>query len=107
MIQFDFQFTDGVSHDASVSEASISQEVCFNHFWLLVPRSSGLDANPVYTIEVSDDDVLWNPYSSSTIDAAIDQGFDDDHLTARYIRVNYDADTNTTGDVEFKITLKK
>lgn len=102
-----FQFADGSPHDASVTELSLALEFCLKYEWSIVPKAVGLDQAPVYTIEVSDDDINWFPYEDRTVDAAIDQPFDDDHLAWTFMRINYDAKTNTTGTVEFCITLKQ
>ena len=58
LIQFNFT-SDGLVHDASVSEISEAQQICFDYTWLLVPKSSGLDAAPTYSFEVSDDNIKW------------------------------------------------
>lgn len=105
-ITFKFSFVDGTTHDASVSETSASQQVCFQYGWLLTPIGSGLDANPTYTLEVSPDDVNWQSYDSRTKDAAINQPFDDTHMNGLYFRIVYDKQTNTTGTVEFVLTMK-
>jgi len=104
-----FLFGDGAVHDASVSEASISQLVCFQYGWSLAPLSAGLGggATPEYTIEVSNNDIDFAPYSSETTAADIDQPFDDTHMVWKYVRINYDAKTNATGTVEFEMTLKQ
>ncbi len=106
-IRIPFNFSDDINHDASVSEISEVQTICFAHFWSLVPGYSGLDADPLYTIEVSNDNILFNPYSPLTEDAAIDQGFDDTHTNFIYWRINYKANGNTTGNVKFELILKK
>ncbi len=105
--QYPFIFSDGENHDASVSEISEAIQICNNYSWLLVPVSTGLDQNPTYSFEVSTDNVNWQPYEDVTEDAAINQPFDDTHLPATYIRINYNAQTNTTGSVSFGITLKQ
>ena len=85
-ITLTFQFSDGTSHDA--------------------PTVAGLDATPTYTIEVSNNNVDFFPYDTPVVDALIGQAFDDTHLDWLYIRINYDAQTNTTGIVEFPLILK-
>jgi hypothetical protein len=102
-----FQFGDGGTHDASVTETSAVVQLCFQYGWLLIPVSSGLDAAPTWTLEVSTDGVNFAPYDPLTEDAAIDQPFDDTHANAIYWRIAYDAQTNTTGTVEFTIGLKQ
>lgn len=102
-----FQFADGNTHDASVSEISISQSICFQYGWLLTPISSGLNANPTYTLEVSNDDINFQAYDSRIKDAAIIQPFDDDHMNGLFFRIVYNAQTNTTGTVEFQISMKQ
>lgn len=104
-----FQFLDGGVHDASVSEISVTQEICFNYSWLLNPVISGLDQNPTYTLEASHENVpsSFKPYDVQMLDAAIDQAFDDDHLAPVWFRINYNAQTNTIGTVEFPLILKK
>lgn len=107
-ITITFQFSDGTVHDASVSEASISQAICYKYGWSIAPIVAGLGggATPEYTIEVSNNNTDWFPYDSLTEGADIGQAFDDVHLDWLYIRINYDAKTNTTGTVEFPLILK-
>lgn len=105
-IKHTFKFADGGVHDASVTEASIGLPICFKYEWSIVPKGVGLDQAPVYTIEVSDDGVTWFPYDTPVVDAAIDQPFDDNHLSWTNIRINYDKKTNTAGTVQFDLTLK-
>ena len=105
-ITLTFQFSDGTSHDASVTEASISQAICYKYGWSIAPVVSGLDQAPTYTIEVSINNIDFYPYDSPVVDADILQPFDDVHLDWLYIRINYNALTNTTGTVEFPLILK-
>lgn len=101
-----FVFGDGTTHDASVTETSASIEVCHsNNGWSLFPVSSGLDAAPTWTLEVSNDNVNFAPYESSIVDTAITQPIEDDHRTFNYWRVAYNAQANTTGTVSFPITF--
>lgn len=106
-IKIEFEFSGGVLHDASVSEISVSQEMCFNSGWSLIPVFSSLDASPTWSLEVSNDNITFYPYDDLTDDAAIDQGFDDTHSSFLYWRINYNAQTNTTGTVSFDLILKK
>lgn len=105
-ITITFQFSDGTSHDASVSEASISQAICYKYGWSIAPISTGLNQSPTYTIEVSNNNTDFYPYEDRVVDAAITQPFDDVHIDWLYVRINYDAKTNTTGTVEFPLILK-
>ena len=109
MSNLKFNFTsDGKTHDAAVSEISESLLVCFDHGWSIFPEFSGLDADPTYSIEVAniDSPSQFNPYNSLTLDAAIDQPFDDTHLNWLYVRIDYKAVDNTTGTVKFDMELK-
>ena len=103
-----FKFGDGEDHDASVSEKSAGVRICFPKGWSLIPEFSGLDQNPTWTLEVAnvDNDADYDPYTSVMEEAAIDQGFDDNHWTFRYARINYNAQTNTTGTVKFDMEKK-
>jgi len=106
-LKLKFLFSDGENHNASLSEISESIELCHNYGWLLVPKSDSLDGNPMYSFEISDDDINWQAYESRTENAAIDQGFDDTHMLGTFVRINYNALTNTLGTVAFDITLKQ
>lgn len=109
MSKLEFNFTsDGKTHDASVTETSESLLVCFDHGWSLLPEVSGLDGSPTYSIEVAnvDSPSQFSPYQIETLNAAIDQPFDDTHLVWNYVRIAYDAQDNTTGTVKFEIVLK-
>ena len=106
-IKIQFKFADGLVHNASVSEASEAVQICFNYTWLLVPKSDSLDQAPTYSFEISDDNITWQPYAPETLDAAINQPFDDTHFPPVFVRINYNAQTNTTGTVSFDLTLKR
>lgn len=102
------QFGDGGSHDATVSEASASQQICNEYSWSIIPKQTGLtQQDPVWTIEVSNDDSNWKTYKSNSSNIPIGDGYEDTHLAFQYIRVNYDAKTETTGTVEFELNLKQ
>jgi len=107
-INITFVFGDGTTHDASVTEISTVEELCYNYAWLLVPTSTGLNASPTYSIEVSNTaSGPWSAYDPLTQDADILQPFDDTHFAPTYVRINYNAQTNTAGTVSFTLTLKK
>lgn len=108
-MNIDFIFSDGLSHDASLTEISGTKQICFSYGWLLNPLISGLDADPTYTLEVSDinDSDTFKPYTSAMLDALVTQAFEDDHLVMFWFRINYNAQANTTGTVSFTLSLKK
>ena len=108
-LNYTFQFGDGGVHDASVSEKSEPLEFCEDYGWFINPISSGLDAAPTYTIEVSHEDVeaSYVPYNATVLDASILQPFDSTHLVQTFIRINYNALANTTGTVSFPFLLKR
>ena len=56
-ITITFQFSDGVSHDASVTEASISQAICYKYGWSIAPTIAG--AKPPLTFR---DSLTLNSY---------------------------------------------
>jgi len=103
-----FEFSDGTTHDASISEASVSQSIDFQHGWSIAPISESLGggASPQYSIEVSNDNSNFYSYDSLTNGADITSVFTDTQLNWLYVRINYDARTNSTGTVNFKLILK-
>jgi len=106
-ITLTFVFSDGTTHDASISEASESLELCFNSGWSLTPVSSGLGGSPTYTLEVSNDNTNWFSYEEASEDVSIEDGLDDTHQAFLYARINYDAFNNNTGTVSFQYTIKR
>ena len=102
-----FEFSDGTTHDAGVSEISLSQELCFNTGWSLTPISAGLDGSPTYTLEVSNDNINWFDYEDLAQNVAIENGLVDTHQAFVYARINYNASGNTTGTVQFTYTIKR
>lgn len=103
-----FVFSDGTLHDASVSETSESLQNCFKYDWSLAPVQAGLTTTaPTYTIEVSNDDTNWFDYNNLSTDVAIEDAVDDNHLAWIYIRIVYNAKTESTGTVEFEFTQKQ
>lgn len=107
--QTKFNFTsDGTSHDATVSETSESLESCYKYEWSVAPIQSGLSVgDPIYTIEVSNDDTNWFEYNSLSTDVSVDDAVDDIHLAWIYMRIVYNAGTETTGTIEFELTQKQ
>jgi hypothetical protein len=103
-----FQFSDGELHDATLSETSQSLSNCFKYDWSLAPIQSGLTTTtPTYTIEVSNDNTNWFEYNNLSTDVLIEDAVDDNHLAWIYIRIVYDAKTESTGTIEFELTQKQ
>lgn len=103
-----FQWSDGQTHDATLSETSSVIDFCENFNWAVSPNPSGLTANtPDYTIEVSNDGITWFDYNALSTNVAIADAVDDIHLAWTKMRIKYNANTETTGTVEFLFTIKK
>ena len=103
-----FIFADGTSHDATVSETSQSIRSCYKYEWSLAPIKTGLtNFSPTYTIEVSNDDLNWFEYNNLSTGVNIVNAVDDNHLAWVYMRVVYNAQTETTGTIEFELTQKQ
>lgn len=101
-----FEFSDGTTHDASISEASNPKEICFKYGWSIMPESTIVGTAPTYSIEVSNNGVDWSAYDTQTENADIDQPFDDAHLDWTFVRINYTKTATTTGTVKFEMILK-
>lgn len=105
---YKFVFSDGTNHDASITEISESQQICSTYGWSIFVAFAGLTSqDSTWTIEVSNDDVNFFNYKINSIGIAIIDAYDDIHLDWQYIRINYNSQTETTGTVEFEITLKQ
>jgi len=103
-----FVFSDGTSHDATVSETSEAVQSCYKYEWSLAPIKTGLTiADPTYTIEVSNDGTTWFEYNNLSTDVSVNDAVDDNHLAWIFMRVVYDAKTETTGTIEFELTQKQ
>lgn len=75
---------------------------------VILSNSKGLTAgDPTYTIEVSNDNLTWFEYNNLSTDVSVNDAVDDNHLAWIYMRVVYDAKTETTGTVEFELTQKQ
>lgn len=106
--QHNFIFGDGVLHNASVSETSESIRSCYKYEWSIAPITAGLtSAKGEYTIEVSNDNVNWFEYNNLSTDVSIEDAVDDIHLAWVYMRIVYDAKTESTGTVQFELTQKQ
>jgi len=107
-IKTKFIFSDGTSHDATVSETTQSISSCYKYEWSLTPIKTGMtELTSTYTIEVSNDDVNWFEYNNLSTDVSIIDAVDDTHLAWIYIRIVYDAKTESTGTIEFELTQKQ
>ncbi len=106
-IKYKFTFGDGTQHDATVSEVSVSQQICFPYEWSIFVDQVALTVNDsVWTIEVSNDNNTFYNYKSNSANIPIIDAYDDTHMAWTYIRINYDSKTESSGTVEFEITLK-
>jgi len=105
--KYKFVFTDGVSHDATVSEISLPQEICFPYEWSVFVNQVGLTtSDSTWTIEVSNDNNTFYNYKTNSLNIPVIDAYDDTHFSWTYMRINYDSKTETSGTVEFEITLK-
>ena len=103
-----FRFTDGVDHDATINESSESIYVGYNCVWAIVTELTGIvDGPPLYTVQVSDDEVKWDNYRSASTDVDVNNPVDDTHLAFDYIRIVHNANGATTGSVKYKLCIKR
>jgi hypothetical protein len=103
-----FIFSDGTTHDASISEISEALLSCYKYEWSLFPVTSGLSSSDgTYTIEVSNDNLNWFDYNNLSTDVSIEDAVDDIHLAWIYMRVVYSANTESSGTIEFNLTTKQ
>lgn len=107
--QTKFIFTsDGTTHDATVSETTESIQSCYKYDWSVAPIQSGLTVgDPIYTIEVSNDNITWFEYNNLSTDVSVEDAVDDDHLAWVWMRIVYNSGTETTGTIEFELTQKQ
>jgi len=107
-IQRKFIFTsDGVTHDVTVSETSEALTSCQNYSWAVTPLPSGITGGtPKYTIEVSNDGVIWFEYNSLSTNISIDDAVDDIHLAFTQMRIVHISSGATGGTVEYLMTQK-
>jgi hypothetical protein len=106
--KYKFVFGDGTDHDATVSEISLAQEICQRYGWSIAVKQTALgNEGGGWTIEVSNDGINFYNYKVNAVGIAIIDAYDDEHLDWTYMRINYDAQTETAGTVEFEITLKQ
>ena len=104
----EFVFSDGTTHDASMSETSGSLRKCFKNVWSVAPITFGnTSGDATYTIEVSNDDINWFEYNNQSTDVSVADAVDDNHLSWVYMRIVYDSKTETTGTVRFGLTTKQ
>ena len=102
-----FEFEDGIEHNATVSGFSASLQSCYKYNWSLVPILTGTTSNDAtYTIEVSNDNVNWFEYNNLSTDVSVEDAVDDIHLAWIYLRIVYNAKTESTGTIRFELTQK-
>lgn len=106
-IEREFNFTDGTTHDATLSETSDTLESCFNYTWSLSPLISGITGtSPLYTIEVSNDGVNWYEYNSNSTNLDVVNAVDDNHLAFTKMRIVHIGTGTTAGTVVYKFVQK-
>ena len=105
--KINFAFSDGESHDATVTETSISLEFCENFSWAVTPIPTGVTGgSPSYTIQVSNDGLIWFDYNALSTSVDIDNAVDDIHLSFTQMRIAYDGTGVSAGTVGFLFTNK-
>lgn len=107
-IQRFFTFgSDGILHDATVSETSEALESCANYTWSVAPNPIGVTGgNPKYTIEVSNNGTIWYEYNSLSTNVDIVDAVDDIHLAFTMMRIVYNGTGVSAGTIEFLFTQK-
>ena len=100
--------SDGVTHDASVSEISEALESCENYTWSISPIISAITGgSPEYTVEVSNDGVVWFEYNNRSTGVDVVNAVDDIHLAFTKMRINHNAKGSTGGTVEYLFLQKQ
>ena len=102
-----FTFGDGENHDATVDETSASIATPNNFNWNIIPTSTGIPEGEkaTYTVEVSNDNIVFKNYAAAFIDLSHNDGAVDDYLTYNFIRIGeYKAGTVSTGTIKFILT---
>ena len=104
-----FNFSDGQTHDASVTETSDALASCQNYKWSVTPNAQGITgASPDYTIEVSNDGgVTWFEYNSLSTGVSVVDSVEDDHLAFTQMRIQHNSGGSTGGNVEYTLTQKR
>jgi len=107
-LQYNFVFTsDGIIHDATVSEISDAlTPQCANYVWNITPKNIGVVGIPQYTVEVSSDGISWFDYDTlftgvSTVDAV-----ENTQLSFTHIRIKHISGTASAGTVAYLLTEK-
>jgi len=101
-----FLFGDGENHDATVDETSTPIDLPANIGWNVAPVGVGVVGTPQYTIEVSDDGVVWFDYAVVFTDVAYDDAVEDPFLTWKKMRIVHNSVTATAGTVKYVFNRK-
>lgn len=109
LLKLVFNFaTGGQDHPANVAEISDPIKLDENYTWNVAPIVTGLVGGPpLYTIEVSNDNINWDAYSALATDVDVNNPFDDNHLSFNYIRINHKVGGATAGTVKYPLNGKQ
>lgn len=98
------------AYSAATTFTTDSIEFTSSYNWCLQITLSGTDANPLITIERSNNDTNWDDYSTpDTSEIEMTESsisFEDTKMTCRYLRVHFNDNGITTGNVSMKLILK-
>lgn len=104
----DFTWTDGVNHDVLLAENSNSIKLVQNYKWSIQPiPDTVVGTSPLYTVQVSNDDIDWDDYDVLSTNVDIINAVDDTHLAFNYVRIVHIPNGVTSGNVTYKINLKR
>ena len=106
-IEREFSFTDGTTHDATLSETSDELTSCYNYTWSISPLISGITGtSPIYTVEVSNDGINWYEYNSGSTNVDVIDAVDDNHLAFTKMRIVHIGTGTSGGTVTYKFVQK-
>jgi len=100
-----FSFGDGVTHDGTVTESSISLIVDFESTWSIVPVLGSLVGQGLYTVEVSNG-AGWFEYATEFTDVVTEDSVTHDSMEYNQLRISYRQSSVSSGTVEFQLTKK-
>lgn len=89
-----------VDVDATIDFTTDAYTFCNSHDWAISLTTVGLVGDPVYTVQVSNDEITWYDYALEATNVAIIDSIAHDRMSFLHLRVKYLALTTTSGTVD-------
>lgn len=106
VIKFTVSDVDVIDRVATADFTTDSISFDNSHDWSVSFSSTGITGGPpTYTVEVSNDDSTWFPWSVASTDIGLGVSPNDNFMPYKHLRVVYENNVTTAGTVTLELNI--